>query len=318
MSRTPVGGIVAQEQKAAEQARKYKQLINMVSNTPTEAKTAQVVIVGSHGVFIELAQMLQHSLLELGLKRVDIWDDTELAKGIGGYQFSIIIRAFRKFPTYILPGYKILFQTEECWNDRERGVYRYELLNDAHRVLEMYDENCKLLNTEKVRYCPVGYSPVWEREMPRVEEDIDVLFHGGFTDRRKKFLTELGKKYNVMATKNHYGKERDELINRSKIVINIKARKQWSFGPLHCLPTMANKKFMLAEKADGGYGPFKPQIHFKEYTGLHGEFGLMNAVKYWLDAGREARDKFALEAYNDMKKNCDFTEILKKAMGDLL
>jgi hypothetical protein len=318
MNKPPMGGIIAQEQKAAAEHKKYKQLINMVRRTPTEEKTAQIVLVGARGVFIELAEMLQHSLLELGLERVDIWDDTELAKGTGGYQFSIVIRAFRQFPSWLLPGYKILFQTEECWNDRENGVYRYELLYDMNRVLEMYDENCKLLATENVRYCPVGYSPVWEREMERVEEDIDVLFYGSLTDRRKKFLLELGKDYNVKAVTQVYGKDRDELINRSKIVLNIKARKLWSFGPLHCLPAMANKKFMLAERANGGYGPFKPQFHFKEYDGLGGKYGLLEAVKYWINAGRDARDKFALEAYEDMKKNCDFTEILKNAMGDLL
>ncbi len=310
----PKGGFVDHERRAAGWVRHQKQIIDQLKAIPE--KSAQIVIVAGYDVFIELAEMLKYSLLELGLDKVDIYDSADVKPIL--YHISIIIRAFRKYTSWALPGYKILFQTEECWNDRKRGVYRYELLEGVHRILEMYDENCKLGNTQKVHYCPVGYSPVWEHNLPKVDEDIDILFHGSITPRRKKFLDELSKKYNVMATSDTFGDKRAELINRSKIVLNIKANDKWSFGPLHCLPAMANKKFMLAEKANGGYGPFKPQFHFKEYNGLHGKKGLLDAVKYWINAGREARDEFAEHAHKWMKVECDFTKIVKNAMGDLL
>ena len=98
---------------------------------------------------------------------------------------------------------------------------------------------------------------------------------------------------------------------RSKIVLNIKAHKKWSYGPMHCLPVQANKKFMLAEKADGGYGPFKPEVHFSEYDGIE---HCRHAINYWLKH-EEERKQFSLNAYKDMVKTCDFTEILRKALG---
>ena len=280
-----------------------------------EEKTAQIVIVASYNVFIELAEMIKYSLNELGIKKVGIFDSVDLKPDNNNFTFSFIIRAFRKFSTFGLPGYKILFQTEECWNDRANGVYRYDFIQGSNRILEMYDENCKLQSTGKVRYCPVGYSPIWEREMPRVQEDIDILFFGSLTPRREKFLNSLRSKYNVRAYRDIFGKERDELINRSKITLNIKAHDKWSYGPLHCLPAQCNKKFMMAEKADGGYGPFVPNKHIIEYDGLN---DLHDKVDMWMRTGRNDRDDFARTAYEDMVRTCDFTKILKGAIGDLL
>ena len=80
---------------------------------------------------------------------------------------------------------------------------------------------------------------------------------------------------------------------------------------MHCLPVQANKKFMLAEKADGGYGPFKPEVHFLEYDGIE---HCKHAIDYWLKH-EEERKQFSLNAYEDMVKTCDFTPILRKALG---
>lgn len=304
-----------------DQAREYKAAYrkHIAIQNPTgkiEEPSAQIIIVSSYDVFIELSEMIKYSLKQLGFNTVVVRDSIEVDFN-EHYHLNFIIRAFRRWIEQMdVSGYKFLFQTEECWNDRERGEYRNELLWGMDRVLEMYDENLKLNNTGNVVYCPVGYSPVWELDLPKVEEDIDICFFGAKTERRKIFLNGLrGLGLKIFdATKNVYGEERQKYINRSKITINIKANDLWSFGPLHCLPAMANKKFMLAEKANGGYGPFKPQVHFKEYDGLTGTWGLKEAVKYWLDAGRDTRDEFAEQAYADMVKTCDFTNILAGAL----
>jgi hypothetical protein len=273
---------------------------------------ASIIIVANWDVFIEFAESIKYSLTEMGFDKVNIIDEADWKPPYRHYSLNIVIKAFRPFAFTTLNGYRILFQTEECWNDRERGSYRFKLSHGYDRVLEMYDENCKLLGTEKVVYCPVGYSPAWERDLPEVEEDVDVFFHGSLTDRRKEFISSLESEgYNVVASSNHYGKTRDEMIARSKITMNIKAYDKWSYGPMHCLPAQANKQFLMAEKANGGHGPFVPNKHFVEYDGLE---DCKKKVKKWLDAGHGARKAFAENAYNEMVKDCDFTEILKSAL----
>lgn len=56
-----------------------------------------------------------------------------------------------------------------------------------------------------------------------VPKDIDVLFYGSLSDRRVKILTELWDAGIKVETHfNVFGKERDALIDRAKIVIDIK------------------------------------------------------------------------------------------------
>ena len=275
-------------------------------------KTVRIIIVARRGVFIEQAEAIEHSLKELGIcENADIQGDSAVDFN-KHYDFNFILRAFRPFAISNIKGFKIIYQTEELWNRRDRGVY--DMSQGYDRALEMYDENLKIPNgTHNVVYCPVGYSPVWESHLPEVEEDIDVLFYGALTDRRKGFmdaLKDMG--LNCVYLFKKYGLERDEFIMRSKIVLNIKAHNIWSYGPMHCLPVQANKKFLMAEKANGGYGPFKPGVHFIEYNGIE---DCKKTVKYWLEHDVK-RNKFAVDVYNDMVETCNFTEIIKKALGD--
>lgn len=284
----------------------------------------RIVITPNYKAFIELAESIKYALTTFGVTEIDIQDlNVKNFKDVqrfyaAKYDLTFMMIALRSFNAAPIKGIKILFQTEELWNRREKNNYFGLGSADYHRVLEMYDENVKIGgNTRNVVYCPVGYSPAWEVDLPKVKEDIDVFFHGSITDRRKEFLrmitSAVGKEKTYLFTQDAWGLKREKLIMRSKIVINIKAHDNWSYGPMHCLPSQANKKFMLAEKGNGGYGPFVPGIHVAEYDGIQ---DCKEKVLYWLSHEKE-RKEFAEKAYIDMKKNCDFTKILKKALGSV-
>jgi len=273
-------------------------------------KSVRIITVNGR-VFGEHARAIEHSLKEMGVcvgAKIQGNDKVNFNKH---YDLNFVMRAFRPFPSERLSGVKIIYQVEELWNRRDRG--HYDMAQGYDIALEMYDENVKIPSgTTNVIYCPVGYSPVWESHLPEVEEDIDVLFYGSIIDRRLEFRRALGAAgFKTFFTDKHYGIERDKLIMRSKIVLNIKAHDLWSYGPMHCLPAQANKKFMLAEKADGGYGPFVPGVHFQEYDGIG---DCISVIRYLLKHDKE-RKEFAINAYEDMIKTCDFTPILEKALG---
>jgi hypothetical protein len=68
---------------------------------------------------------------------------------------------------------------------------------------------------------PIGYVPELTRIPPVPRQDIDVLFYGAFNARRKKILAELehaGVKAQLIQ---EFGKTRDDMIARSKLVLNI-------------------------------------------------------------------------------------------------
>ena len=280
----------------------------------------RIVIIAAYVVFIELAESIKYALNQFGINDVVIQDmDIQDGKSVedffkAEYDLTFMIKAFKRFSIYYAKGKKVLFQPEELWNRRQAHRYFGLMAEEYDRVLEMYDENVNLRGTQNVVYCPVGYSPVWESNLPEVKEDIDILFHGSMTDRRKEFYVmfkEMGLK--IMFTGNAYGIERNKLIMRSKIDLNIRAHDQWSYGPMHCLPAQANKKFMLAEKGKGGYGPFKPGLHVAEYDGIK---ECKEKVLYWLEHEKE-RKEFAINAYEDMIKTCDFTETLRQALAHI-
>jgi hypothetical protein len=78
------------------------------------------------------------------------------------------------------------------------------------------------LGAKDVRLVPVGFAPVLQRIAKPPEQDIDVLFYGltgqnrlaGFHDIVQSGLTSL-------FVCGLYGKRRDELIARAKVIVNI-------------------------------------------------------------------------------------------------
>lgn len=73
-----------------------------------------------------------------------------------------------------------------------------------------------------VRHVPIGYAPVLTRIAPTPEQDIDVLFYGDISARRAPVLDALRETgLNVVIVSDVYGVERDALIARAKVVLNI-------------------------------------------------------------------------------------------------
>ncbi len=74
----------------------------------------------------------------------------------------------------------------------------------------------------RVRHVPLGYVPEMTRLDPAVPRDIDVLFYGLVNERRDKVLKALLRKgIRVLVPERAFGRERDALIARAKLVLNI-------------------------------------------------------------------------------------------------
>jgi hypothetical protein len=100
------------------------------------------------------------------------------------------------------------------------------------------------------KHVPIGYVPELTRIRPNVQ-DIDVLFYGSINERRKKILedcTNAGLK--VCAAFNCYGPERDDLIARSKVVLNVHYYESKIFEIVRCSYLMANRKCIVTEESN--------------------------------------------------------------------
>ena len=121
-------------------------------------------------------------------------------------------------------------------------VWDYSLLN----IKQWQAMNCSCPPV----HVPLGYVPELSRIPASPTQDIDVLFYGSLNERRArivKALKDAGAK--VHATFGVYGKQRDELISRAKIVLNVHFYDQKIFEIVRVSYLLANSKAVVSELA---------------------------------------------------------------------
>jgi hypothetical protein len=106
------------------------------------------------------------------------------------------------------------------------------------------------------RLVEIGYVPELRRIVSRPEQDIDVLFYGSLDDHRLSVLRRLREtNVKVHAVFGVYGRERDELIARSKIVLNLHRLEIKLFKIVRVSYLLTNSKAVVSEPSPdmGGY-----------------------------------------------------------------
>jgi hypothetical protein len=104
-----------------------------------------------------------------------------------------------------------------------------------------------------VRHVPLGYAPSMSRVARAPQQDIDVLFYGDVSPRRAPVLNALrATALNAMIVTDVYGAERDALIARAKVVLNVH-----NHDGIKALETprvfylLANRKAVVTETKQG-------------------------------------------------------------------
>ena len=133
------------------------------------------------------------------------------------------------------------------------------------------------------RYVPIGYAPSYEATFRQntdgneVIEDIDVLFVGQMTDRRRRVLDELRYRgvalHEVTRANPAHGAALDRLLSRSKIVLSVfsyddPAGHLADFARLAYL--LANRRFAVQERpsATGADAALEREVTTCSYDAL--------------------------------------------------
>jgi SAM-dependent methyltransferase len=99
-------------------------------------------------------------------------------------------------------------------------------------------------------HVPIGYVPELSRITASPLQDIDVLFYGSLNPRRNQILNALKDAgIKVHAVFGIYGKDRDDLIARSKIVLNIHFYESKVFEIARVSYLLANSKAIVTESS---------------------------------------------------------------------
>jgi hypothetical protein len=177
--------------------------------------------VRSTGAFAEVVRLLHASLQSLGypcdVSTNDIRKDhTNI---LIGYQLTAPNPVMRNFPV-------VIYQLEQLTRSNERFCDQWlEMLSLAQGVWDYSRSNIEFMEENGIsgaKYLPIGYHPSLETIKPAPVEDIDVLFYGKATDRRKQILEPLSRLCKFFYVGGVWGAERDAVIARSKIVVNLR------------------------------------------------------------------------------------------------
>ena len=172
----------------------------------------------------ELAELIHFSVLELGLKSqitFNYCDNNPSTK-------NIVLGAHLLNDNLIedIPENTIIFNTEQIESITEN--WKKKILNLARKNIIFWDYSqynldylSKTINI-KGKLFQIGYQKELNRINHNIVKNIDVLFYGSINTRREHIINKLkDRKINVKTLFGVYGKERDDLIAKSKLILNM-------------------------------------------------------------------------------------------------
>jgi hypothetical protein len=128
-----------------------------------------------------------------------------------------------------------------------------KIIGKRFQIWDYSDANMAIWNSIETKFpvyfAKVAYAPILEKVPSNVPQDIDFLFYGSLTPERLSVISKITKMrsdlthFSVVSLISIYGKQRDEFIARSKVVLNIS--HQVNFEIVRVSYLLANKKPVL-------------------------------------------------------------------------
>lgn len=201
--------------------------------------------------------------------------------------------------------------------------------SDKHNVIMVFDfmmynlSNFKKMDMKNCYLVPPVYSKTLEfSPTPNVVKDIDVLFYGQLNSGRRHNIIQTlkNKKINVKHVVASHGKEFDDYLERSKIVLQIFPRENMNkyvdFYRISYL--LSNKCFFIQEMVSpeekDNYNKYKDYIIFSNYVDL------ANVCEKYLKLEQSERDAMTKRTYDWFSKEEDIgnyltSEIISKVQN---
>jgi O-methyltransferase/8-demethyl-8-(2,3-dimethoxy-alpha-L-rhamnosyl)tetracenomycin-C 4'-O-methyltransferase len=169
-----------------------------------------------------------------------------------------------------LPAGTIIYNLEQLGSSHLTDAY-YKLA-ERYQIWDYSPINIAHWKDRACAFAPalveIGYSPELRRIQSSPEQHIDVLFYGSLNEPRLAILRQLEDAgARVRAAFGVYGKERDALIARSKIVLNMHGYDAKLFEVVRVSYLLANSKAVVSETAQD-IGEFESAVAAFPYEGL--------------------------------------------------
>lgn len=219
--------------------------------------------------FSEVAETIHCGLISLG------HDSVLTTEGALSGRRHIVLGS-NLLPAYPLPLERdaILYNLEQV--DVHSGWLGPELV-DIFRNHRLWDYNQRNANAlaalvgRSVAVVPIGYAPELTRILPAAVPDIDVLFVGSMNPRRQRVIDGMRSAgLRVSSVFGVYGRERDALIGRAKLLINIHFYEAKVLEVVRLTYLLANRCAVLSEHSSdpSDDAEFAGGVAFADYEDL--------------------------------------------------
>ncbi len=200
----------------------------------------------------------------------EVAETMELALRRLGHRAAIVENTVDRQATNIVLGSHLLSEAEMGMLPEGTILYNLEQLGAEHLTDAYYRLAERIVvwdyspvNIAKwaekgvdARLVEIGYVPELRKIAAAPVQDIDVLFYGSINEHRREVLLRLEKAgVKVHCVFGVYGRERDALIARAKIVLNVHAYETNLFEIVRMSYLLANSKAVVSEASldMGGY-----------------------------------------------------------------
>ena len=222
-----------------------------------------------HHAFAEVASGLSAAFAERGGSAPVVEHPSQWAG-----RLPIVLGAHLLSPNMalVLPKGSVIYNLEQVDRASNWLTDTYMGLLRRHAVLDYSRRNIVALKALGIRHAellPLGYSDAINRVQTVAEQDIDVLFYGSLNERRAAVLDDLrAGGANVVHLFKVYGKERDDMIARAKIVLNMHFYDAAIFETTRVAYLLANGAFVVTEGKEGDpdIAPFKGGLGICDYS----------------------------------------------------
>lgn len=148
-----------------------------------------------------------------------------------------------------MPPESIIINLEQVgseWFDEQ-----YLALLSRYRVLDYNRGNLEKLHRAGIRHArllEIGYSPNLTRIERHPQQPVDVAFFGALSERRVAILYDIDSRGLIVVGRGGiYGVERDAILARSKIALNIHYAEQSPFEIIRVSHLLANRLCVVTE-----------------------------------------------------------------------
>tara|TARA_Y100000746_G_C15434399_1_gene420024 strand:- start:649 stop:1500 length:852 start_codon:yes stop_codon:yes gene_type:complete len=174
--------------------------------------------------YLEIAELLHYSVLELNKNSKISYNFIDINPKVKNIIFGAHLLNDDMINS--IPSNTIIFNTEQIESINE--IWKRRILLLASKGIVFWDysnHNLDLLLTKlnvKGRLFEIGFQKNLQRIKMNDNKEVDVLFYGSLNNRREKIINNLLKKnVKVKCLFGVYGKDRDDWIGKSKIVLNL-------------------------------------------------------------------------------------------------